>query len=251
MKPPSLLSSFTSNTNSTTLHLNAFRGVRAISEFDWPFTPIHRSSESFSTLTGSVLQCETIAPSTCPWIDHSVSRLPRLTIALLRLAFAMLPYLKYLGRQTGVTRRLIMQKARSHPDKSGLLPLVSVRFQGLFTPLLRVLFTFPLRYWFTIGLPVVFRLGGWCRQVQTGFLRPRPTQGTARVQVSFAYGAVTRYGPTFQTVPLKTIQSHVAALQPQWARPLVWPLPLSLATTRGITTCFLFLRLLRCFSSGG
>ena len=40
----------------TRLHLNAFRGVRAISEFDWPFTPTHRSSESFSTLTGSALQ---------------------------------------------------------------------------------------------------------------------------------------------------------------------------------------------------
>ena len=37
------------------LHLNAFRGVRAISEFDWPFTPTHRSSRSFSTLIGSVL----------------------------------------------------------------------------------------------------------------------------------------------------------------------------------------------------
>ena len=31
-------------------HLNAFRGVRAISEFDWPFTPTHSSSRSFSTL---------------------------------------------------------------------------------------------------------------------------------------------------------------------------------------------------------
>ena len=38
------------------LHLNAFRGVRAISEFDWPFTPTHSSSESFSTLTGADLQ---------------------------------------------------------------------------------------------------------------------------------------------------------------------------------------------------
>ena len=38
------------------LHLNAFRGVRAISKFDWPFTPTHKSSESFSTLTGSDLQ---------------------------------------------------------------------------------------------------------------------------------------------------------------------------------------------------
>ena len=39
-----------------TLHLNAFRGVRAISKFDWPFTPTLSSSESFSTLTGSALQ---------------------------------------------------------------------------------------------------------------------------------------------------------------------------------------------------
>ena len=38
------------------LHLNAFRGVRAISEFDWRFTPTLTSSESFSTLTGSALQ---------------------------------------------------------------------------------------------------------------------------------------------------------------------------------------------------
>ena len=113
-----------------------------------------------------------------------------------------------------------------------------MRFQGLFTPLLRVLFTFPLRYWFTIGLPVVFRLSGWCRQVQTGFLRPRPTQGIARVNVSFAYRAITCYGQIFQSVPLKTIQSHVATLQPQWARSLVWPLPISLATTLGITFVF-------------
>ena len=41
----------------TTLHLNAFRGVRAISEFDWPFTPTLRSSQDFSTSTGSVLHC--------------------------------------------------------------------------------------------------------------------------------------------------------------------------------------------------
>ena len=36
-------------------HLNAFRGVRAISKFDWPFTPTHNSSRSFSTLIGAVL----------------------------------------------------------------------------------------------------------------------------------------------------------------------------------------------------
>ena len=36
-------------------YLNTFRGEPAISEFDWPFTPIHSSSPDFSTSVGSVL----------------------------------------------------------------------------------------------------------------------------------------------------------------------------------------------------
>ena len=40
------------------LHLNTFRGVRAISKFDWPFTPTLTSSVSFSTLTGADLQTD-------------------------------------------------------------------------------------------------------------------------------------------------------------------------------------------------
>ena len=42
---------------NTTLPLKAFRREPDISEFDWPFTPNHSSSPSFSTLVGSVLQC--------------------------------------------------------------------------------------------------------------------------------------------------------------------------------------------------
>ena len=38
---------------------------------------------------------------------------------------------------------------------------------------------------------------------------------------------------------------------PRGARTPVWALPRSLAATYGITCCFLFLRLLRCFSSAG
>ena len=38
-----------------TLPLKAFRREPDISEFDWPFTPNHSSSPSFSTLVGSVL----------------------------------------------------------------------------------------------------------------------------------------------------------------------------------------------------
>jgi hypothetical protein len=137
-------------------------------------------------------------------MDRSLgfASIPSDSTALLRLAFATLPYLKYLGCQTGITRRLIMQKARCHPDHSGLQPLVSAWFQGLFTPLLRVLFTFPLQYWFAIGLPVVFRLGRWCCRIQTGFLQPRPTQDTATSYQPFTYRTLTSFGRPFHAVLL-------------------------------------------------
>src|SRR6516164_1344574 len=47
-----------------TLYLNRFRGEPAMSWFDWPFTPIHKSSEYISTDTGSVLQL--VLPSLQP-----------------------------------------------------------------------------------------------------------------------------------------------------------------------------------------
>ena len=42
-----------------------------------------------------------------------------------------------------------------------------------------MLFTFPSRYWFTIGGQEYSRLGGWSPQLPTGFLVPRGTQGRA------------------------------------------------------------------------
>src|SRR5699024_2089675 len=52
---PSPIQCSTSDTKHATLHLNAFRGEPAITKFDWPFTPIHRSSPPFSTEVGSRL----------------------------------------------------------------------------------------------------------------------------------------------------------------------------------------------------
>ena len=63
-----------------------------------------------------------------------------------------------------------------------VLPLlVDFRFQGLFTPLAGVLFTFPSRYLFTIGHQGVLSLGGWSPQIQTRFHAPRPTRDTSSV----------------------------------------------------------------------
>ena len=64
------------------------------------------------------------------------------------------------------------------------------------------------------------------------------------------YGIVTLYDQTFQTVPftkfLATTRSYNPTHAVTW---VVWALPRSLATTGGIIVYFLFLQVLRCFSS--
>ena len=55
----------------------------------------------------------------------------------------------------------------------------------------------------------------------------------------------------FPAASAKNQLSVPQSYNPRGLGPRVWPLPLSLATTCGITTCFLFLLLLRCFSSEG
>ena len=46
-----------------------------------------------------------------------------------------------------------------------------------------MLFTFPSRYWFAIGLLRVFSLGGWARRIHTGFHVSRATQDTTRIHM--------------------------------------------------------------------
>ena len=52
---PSPISISTSGRIHATQYLNIFRREPAITEFDWPFTPSHRSSPDFSTSVCSVL----------------------------------------------------------------------------------------------------------------------------------------------------------------------------------------------------
>src|SRR4026208_2428092 len=53
-----------------------------------------------------------------------------------------------------------------------LRQLVGSRFQVLFHSPPGVLFTFPSRYWFTIGRQGILRLTGWSPQVRAGLLDP-------------------------------------------------------------------------------
>ena len=74
--------------------------------------------------------------------------------------------------------------------------------------------------------------------------------GYRHVNSPFAYGAFTLSGRLSQNRSARLSES-IPRSEPQDARTLVWALPISLAATFGITCCFLFLRLLRCFSSPG
>ena len=129
-----------------------------------------------------------------------------------------------------------MQKARRH--HKWLRPLVSTRFQVLFTSLFEILFTFPSRYQFTIGLSGVFSLGGWSRRIHTGFHVPRTTQDTT-ILLSFTYTGLSPSMATFSKV------FQFIAVQMSWSynpsiavTTLVWAVPISLAATIGITFVF-------------
>jgi hypothetical protein len=144
-----------------------------------------------------------------------------------------------------------MQKARRHPPVGGLRPLVSTRFQVLFTPLFGVLFTFPSRYWFTIGLQGVFSLTRWCWSLPTRRLQPRGTQdltkpiSLTRTQLSCSMAGLP--------MPFRFILLYyIVVLQPPYCRNNIGLGLFHFARHySGNHFCFLFLCLLRCFSSAG
>src|SRR5499426_4755546 len=75
-------------------------------------------------------------------------------------------------------------------------------FRYSFTPLTGVLFTFPSRYWFTIGRQGVFSLTRWSSWIPAGFHVSRGTQEPVASQSSVVYRAVTVCGRSFQIVRL-------------------------------------------------
>ena len=102
-----------------------------------------------------------------------------------------------------------------------------------------MLFTFPSRYWFAIGLSGVFSLAGWARRIRAGLLVPRVTQDTTRFHLASGTGfspSLTELSRTFSS----QFEYHGAVLQPRGciATTPVWALPRSLATTGGIIRLF-------------
>ena len=125
-------------------------------------------------------------------------------VALFRLAFATAPPLQLNLATYGNSQDRSTKSTPSDLPRGIVLRLiVSTRFQVLFHSPPGVLFTFPSRYWFTIGRQVVFSLGRWSSQLPTGFLVSRGTLDPSRSLCPFAYRAFTFYGPPFQVVRLE------------------------------------------------
>ena len=116
------------------------------------------------------------APSSWPWIDHSVSGLHPATESPYSDSVSLrLPYSVKLATEC----KSLTHYTKGTQSPVSRLPLfVCIRFQVLFHSPPGVLFAFPSRYWFTIGRSRVFSLGGWSPHIQTGFRVSRPTSRT-------------------------------------------------------------------------
>ena len=115
-----------------------------------------------------------------------------------------------------------------------------------------MLFTFPSRYWSTIGLSVVFSLAGWSPLFPAGFL---VSCGTQVPPPSCSTVSVTGLSPSPAALPFafsyRLAASSLAVLQPRAAHCYARGLGSSaFARHYSRNHCyFLFLRVLRCFSS--
>jgi hypothetical protein len=146
-----------------------------------------------------------------------------------------------------------MQKARRHHSEERLRPLVGTRFQVLFHSPSGVLFTFPSRYLSAIGHLGVLSLGGWSPQFRTAFHGSGPTQEHHREAGAFhvrdgcpLWCAVPRASATQRLSYSRQLSQQLGRrpTTPNTQRLTactcsVWALPLSLATTRGVSVDFL------------
>ena len=149
------------------------------------------------------------------------------------------------------TRRLIMQKARRHAHKARSDRLRAHGFRICFNLLGGVLFTFPSRYWYAIGLAGVFSLAGWSRRIQAGLHVSRPTQDAARGTKASATGLSPSAAPLSRRPRLAFVPPQARSYNPGGARrrPRFGLLPFRSPLLGESLDYFLFLRVLRCFSS--
>ena len=166
---------------------------------------------------------------------------------LLTLAFASAPDLKSLTLPLIITRRTVLQKVRRRTFV--LRQLVNTGFQVLFHSPPGVLFTFPSRYWFTIGLLGVFSLTEWSPLIPTRFLVSRGTLDPALL-LSISDTRLSRFLAGLPRPFSYQLQINYAVLTPKDKSSGLGSFPFARRYS-GNRCFFLFLRVLRCFSSPG
>ena len=149
---------------------------------------------------------------------------------------------------------------RKSPDHSStgmqsdvfiLLPIVSIRFHVLFHSPKRGSFHLSLAVLFAIGDLGVFSLTRWSWRIHTGFHVPHTTWEPNGIESRFNDWAFTIYGAGFSCfVSQEFLYLHVWSKKPE---KYIFLLDWSHSARRyfGNRFCFLFLQLLRCFSSLG
>ena len=128
-----------------------------------------------------------------------------------------------------------------------LRPVVSTRFQVLFHSLYQGSFHLSLTVLVRYRSSNVFSLGRWTSQLPTELACSAVLRVADNVTASVAYGAVTRYGSSFQ---LDSATSRNAFCQ-RPTTPTVCHRRFGLLPFRSplLREYFLFLKVLRCFSS--
>ena len=113
-----------------------------------------------------------------------------------------------------------------------------------------MLFTFPSQYWYAIGLSVVFSLSGWSPTIQPEFLVLRPTQVSALHEPRIRLRGCHPLRPGFPAGSASIFMSFGGSYNPG-TRLDAAGLGSSPFARRysGNRSYFLFLRVLRCFSS--
>ena len=125
---------------------------------------------------------------------------------------------------------------------AGPHPLPSRQFQALFDSLFKVLFIFPSRYLFAIGLSPIFSLGqnlppdwGCIPKQPDSLTAPRGATGSER------NGALTLSGAPFQGTCARSAAEDASPDYNSNAKGIrfsSWALPVSLAVTKGILVSF-------------
>ena len=134
------------------------------------------------------------------------------------------------------------------PNGPGSYTLYAIGFRFSFTPLAGVLFAFPSRYWFTIGCQGVFRLIPWSGRIHAEFHVHRITWDTPR-WLQTSHTRLSRSMVALSKALCSSSTCHIEVPQPRGNkfprfRLFRFRSPLLTESLR-----FLFLGLLRCFTS--